>query len=174
MLQRSDDANTSSLMQAAAIFVTEGTYAQQAWVLTTDSVVLNTTDIVFTVFASHGEYSGTSPISISGAKEVSLNDGGVTTAKLADGACTAAKLAAGCVDAADKFVAGVVGTAALAADCVTDAKCDFTDVAQSGIAAERPPHPLKSAPVGAPACRPADRKSRSRLVDEIRRLRLRR
>ena len=128
VLQRSDDANTSSLMQAAAIFVTEGTYAQQAWVLTTDSVVLNTTDIVFTVFASQGEYTGSAPISISGAKEVSLNDGGVTAAKLADGACTAAKLAAACVDAADKFVAGVVGTAALADDAVTDSKCDFTDV----------------------------------------------
>ena len=58
-MARASDADTDAKMQSAAVFVTEGSYAESAYILITDDVVLGTSDIGWTVFASPGQYSGT-------------------------------------------------------------------------------------------------------------------
>ena len=114
-------------MQSAAVFVTEGTYAESAFILTTDDAVLGTSDISFTIFASPGQYSGGDGISIDASKVVSVAAGGVSTAMLADDCVTEAKMGDGSVGAA-AIQAGAVGSGAIAADAVVDSKCDFTHV----------------------------------------------
>jgi hypothetical protein len=114
-------------MQSAAVFVTEGAYAESAFILTTDDAVLGTSDISFTIFASPGQYSGGDGISVSASKVVSVSAGGVSTAMLTDDAVTSDKMADDAVSAA-AIQAGACGTAAIAAGAITDAKCDFTHV----------------------------------------------
>ncbi len=127
-MARASDADTSDKMQSAAVFVTEGaTYAEQAWILTTDDAVLGTSDIGWTVFGSPGQYSGGDGISIGATKVVSVATGGIVTGMLADNCITEAKMADASVGAA-AIQAGACGTAAIAPGAVTDAKCDFTHV----------------------------------------------
>jgi hypothetical protein len=102
-------------------------YAEQAWILTTDDAVLGTSDLGFTVFGSPGHYSGGDGIAIDASKVVSVAVGGVSTAMLADDAVTSDKMADDAVGAA-AIQAGACGTAAIADDAVVDSKCDFTHV----------------------------------------------
>ena len=126
-MARAGDADTDAKMQSAAVFVTEGSYAESAYILTTDAAVLGTSDIAFTIFASPGQYSGGDGIAIDASKVVSVAAGGVSTAMLADDSVTEAKMGDASVGAA-AIQAGAVGSGAIAADAVTDAKCDFTHV----------------------------------------------
>ena len=126
-MARASDADTSDKMQSAAVFITEGSYSESAYILTTDAVVLGTSDLGFTVFASAGQYSGGDGIAISASKVVSVAAGGVSTAMLADDCVDADKLADDAVGSA-AIQAGAVGSAAIAVDAVNDSHCDFTHV----------------------------------------------
>jgi hypothetical protein len=105
---RSPDMDAASEFPSAAVFVTAGTAnGDLGFVCTNDSVVLGTTDIDFTQFngaanivAGDGlnKSGNTLSVNVSGGlaiinDNVSINDGGVTSAKIQDGAVTNAKLA---------------------------------------------------------------------------------
>ena len=64
---RAADANTAALLRGAAIFVEEGsTNGDSAWVLSTDSVTLDTTTLVFVQFGAGATYSAGNGISLAG------------------------------------------------------------------------------------------------------------
>ena len=64
---RAADANTAALLRGAAIFVEEGsTNGDSAWVLSTDSVTLDTTTLVFAQFGAGATYSAGNGISLAG------------------------------------------------------------------------------------------------------------
>jgi hypothetical protein len=126
-MARASDADTDAKMASAAVFVTEGTYAESAYILTTDAAVLGTSDIAWTIFASPGQYSGGDGISIDASKVVSVSAGGIVTAMLTDDCITEAKMGDASVGAA-AIQAGACGNGAIGAGAVTDAKCDFTDM----------------------------------------------
>lgn len=66
-LVRASDADTASELNAAAIFVREGTAnADTAWVQTADSITLETTSLVFTQFAGNGTIQAGTGLAYSG------------------------------------------------------------------------------------------------------------
>lgn len=133
VLTRADDANTSAKMQSCAVFITQGSAAEQAYILTTDGYVLNG-NCSFVIFGSPGQYVGQGAIAISAAKEVSISAGGVTRAMLqAD--CVDGSLVADDAIANEHLADDCVQAAQLADGCVGDAACAFVDVAASTITA---------------------------------------
>ena len=129
VLTRSTDADSDTDYAGMATFIREGTYSDQAWIMTTDSPTLNTDDLEFSVFSTIGEFSAGTGVSIS-EKVISIAAGGVVEAMLNDDAVTADKLAANAVGAA-ALADDAVDTAALQDDACTDAKCNFTHVQAS-------------------------------------------
>ena len=137
---RTSDMDANGDFPGAFLFVLQGTYQEQGYVCSNDSVTLGTTDIAFQRFTGLGQ------VTVSGgleknADDISIADSGVTTAKLNDGAVTSSKLSASAVQTsnvgdaqitqaklandsvgADQVIDGSIGTVALASASVTEAK----------------------------------------------------
>ena len=92
LLTRTEDNNSDSEMSGAAVFVTEGTLsADTGWVMSTDTITLNTTDLSWSKFSHTGGNVAGSGITVSG-REISIASGAVTNAMLA-GSISASNLA---------------------------------------------------------------------------------
>lgn len=137
---RTSDMDANDDFPGAFLFVLRGTYSEEGYVCSNDSVTLGTTDIAFQRF------TGTGSITVSGGlqkdgNELSIADSGVTTAKLNNASVTSAKLGASAVQTsnvgdaqitqaklandsvgADQVIDGSIGTVALASSSVTEAK----------------------------------------------------
>ncbi len=133
VLTRADDANTTEKMQSCAVFIMQGSSAEQAYVLSTDGYVLNEV-CSFVIFGSPGQYVGQGAISISAAKEVSIVDGGVTRAMLQADCIDGTRVADDAIDT-EHLVDDCIQAAQLDAGCVGDAACAFVNVAASTVTA---------------------------------------
>lgn len=143
VLSRATDGDTASELQAAAVFIERGsTQADTAYIQTTDSIILNTTSLVWSQFSSAGQLVGGDGISRVGNtlsadvdntsveisnNKIAIKTDGVTTdalgskvvtaAEMEDATITVTQLAADCVETAIIKNANVTN-AKLSADAV--------------------------------------------------------
>jgi hypothetical protein len=83
LLSRTEDNNSDSEMKGAAVFVQEGTlHADTGWVMSTDTITLNTSALTWAKFSHTGGNVAGSGITVSG-REISISSSAVTNAMLA-------------------------------------------------------------------------------------------
>lgn len=133
VLTRADDANTTEKMQSCAVFIMQGSSAEQAYVLATDGYVLNEV-CSFVIFGSPGQYVGLGAISISASKEVSIIAGGVTRSMLAADCIDGSRIEDDAVDT-EHLADDCIQAAQLDAGCVGDAACAFVNITSTTVTA---------------------------------------
>lgn len=134
VLTRTSDANTSDSLSSAAVFVTQGSQSESAFILVGDGVVLNTSDISFTIMSSPGTYSGAGAVSIDSAKVISIAPLGIQNSMLAADCVDSSKLADDCTGT-EHLQDDCVTSAQMADNSVLDAACAFTDVSCATVTA---------------------------------------
>jgi hypothetical protein len=132
VLTRTADADASSELIGAAVFVEQGSSnADTGYVCTSDAIAsLNTSAIAFGVFSTQslGANSvGATELADAAVDTAAIVDANVTTAKLADDAVTAAKLAAGAVDSA------AIATNAVTASELADSSVDTAAIVDANV-----------------------------------------
>ena len=83
LLTRTEDSNSASELQGAAVFVQEGsTHSDTGWVMSSDSITLNTTALTWSKFSHTGGNVAGSGITVDG-REISIQNEAITNAMLA-------------------------------------------------------------------------------------------
>jgi hypothetical protein len=130
---RASDADTAGELEAAAVFVEEGTVnADSAWVMTTDDPTLGTTALTWTQFSGLGQVVAGAALTKTGnqldvqvdaltieisADALRVKAGGIGTSHLAADSVDSTKIAAGAVGstqlASGAVIAGKIGAGAI-------------------------------------------------------------
>jgi hypothetical protein len=148
---RSSDMDANDDFPGAFLFVLQGSYQEQGYVCSNDSVNLGSTNISFQRFTGLGQ------VTVSGglqknADDISIADSGVTTAKINNGAVNSSKLSADAVQTgnvgdaqitqqklandsvgADQVIDGSIGAVALASSSVTEAKIGAAQISTAKL-----------------------------------------
>jgi len=153
-MSRTADMDASADFPGAFLFALEGnTYDNQGFVCINDAPPsLGVDNIEFQRFSGLGSVTASGGLTISG-DDISIADGGVSTAKLADGCITSGKISTGAILTAaigsaqitqakmandsigsDQLIAGSVGSSELASDSVTTAKVLDANITTSKLA----------------------------------------